>query len=288
MQGREFAGGMGYRWGFQNQEVDNEIRGDGNAVNYSYRIHDPRIARFSAVDPLASSYPWNSTYAFSENRVVSAIEMEGLEAWDLNGDQGTVYGPFKDQESAEEAALDHNTSITMKEVLIKVPPKPLEEYGGVQGDKNTLDIIEISAISGIIPGNSSGFSFGVDLGTGKHWLGPTLILAGQPINALKPVGVLGSRPGSSIASRTLSKAIPHTFTNTLGKEIGTKVASTVGTNVIGRAMGRFVPYVGWGITAYDIWDNRNLVHGYIESLQTTNFDHKYRIDGTWNTEWHVR
>ena len=132
MQGREFAGGIGYRWGFQNQEVDNEIKGDGNAVNYSYRIHDPRIARFSAVDPLASSYPWNSTYTFSENRVVSAIELEGLEAWDLNGDKGTVFGPYKDQESADKAALDPNTSITMKEVLIRVPPKSIANNGAEQ------------------------------------------------------------------------------------------------------------------------------------------------------------
>jgi hypothetical protein len=31
------------------------------------------------VDPLASDYPWNSTYAFSENRIVDGVELEGLE-----------------------------------------------------------------------------------------------------------------------------------------------------------------------------------------------------------------
>jgi hypothetical protein len=31
------------------------------------------------VDPLFKSFPWNSSYAFSENRVVDAIELEGLE-----------------------------------------------------------------------------------------------------------------------------------------------------------------------------------------------------------------
>ena len=130
MQGRDFAGGMGYRWGFQNQEVDNELSGDGNAVNYSYRIHDPRIARFSAVDPLTSSYPWNSTYAFSENRVVSAIELEGLEAWDLNGDKGTVFGPYKNQESAEKAASDPGTCIILKQVTVRVPQISTRSYGG--------------------------------------------------------------------------------------------------------------------------------------------------------------
>ena len=59
-----------YRYGFQNQEKDDEIKGEGNSVNYTFRMHDPRLGRFFAVDPLASKYPYNSTYAFSENRVI--------------------------------------------------------------------------------------------------------------------------------------------------------------------------------------------------------------------------
>ncbi|MFD2561232.1 DUF6443 domain-containing protein [Aquimarina rubra] len=68
-----------YRYGFQGQELDNEIKGEGNSVNYKYRMHDPRIGRFFAVDPLAPDYPWNSPYAFSENRVIDGVELEGLE-----------------------------------------------------------------------------------------------------------------------------------------------------------------------------------------------------------------
>jgi hypothetical protein len=69
-----------YRYGFQNQEKDDEVKGAGNSVNYKYRMHDTRVGRFFAVDPLASKYPWNSPYAFSENRVLDAVELEGLEA----------------------------------------------------------------------------------------------------------------------------------------------------------------------------------------------------------------
>jgi RHS repeat-associated protein len=67
------------RHSFQGQEKDDEIKGDGNSINYTYRMHDPRIGRFFAVDPLAYSYPWNSPYAFSENRVIDGIDLEGLE-----------------------------------------------------------------------------------------------------------------------------------------------------------------------------------------------------------------
>lgn len=68
-----------YRYGFQGQERDDEIKGKGNSVNYAYRMHDPRIGRFFAVDPLAAEYSYNSPYAFSENRTVDAVELEGLE-----------------------------------------------------------------------------------------------------------------------------------------------------------------------------------------------------------------
>ena len=43
-------------------------------------MHDPRVGRFFAVDPLAPKYPHNSPYAFSENRVIDMVELEGLEA----------------------------------------------------------------------------------------------------------------------------------------------------------------------------------------------------------------
>jgi RHS repeat-associated protein len=66
-----------YRYQFQNQEVDEEFW-DG-AVSYKYRIEDPRLGRFFSVDPLAPKYAYNSSYAFSENRVVDSIELEGLE-----------------------------------------------------------------------------------------------------------------------------------------------------------------------------------------------------------------
>ncbi len=69
-----------YRYGFQGQEKDDEIRGgEGNSLNYTFRMHDPRVGRFFARDPLESKFPWNSPYAFSENRVIDGVELEGLE-----------------------------------------------------------------------------------------------------------------------------------------------------------------------------------------------------------------
>ncbi len=71
-----------YRYGFQGQEKDDEIKGEGNSLNYTFRMHDPRVGRFFATDPLEARYPWNSPYAFSENNVIRYVELEGLEIGD--------------------------------------------------------------------------------------------------------------------------------------------------------------------------------------------------------------
>ena len=69
-----------YRYGFQGQEKDDEIKGGkGCSLNYTFRMHDPRVGRFFAVDPLTKKYPHNSPYAFSENRVIDGTELEGAE-----------------------------------------------------------------------------------------------------------------------------------------------------------------------------------------------------------------
>ncbi len=87
LSGRDFkkAGAKEFAFGFQGQLEDDEIKGDGNSLNYEYRMHDPRLGRFFAVDPLAAKYPHNGPYNFSENRLIDGIELEGLEVYLING-----------------------------------------------------------------------------------------------------------------------------------------------------------------------------------------------------------
>jgi RHS repeat-associated protein len=42
-----------YKYGFQGQEMDDEVKGqEGTSLNYEYRMHDPRVGRFFAVDTM--------------------------------------------------------------------------------------------------------------------------------------------------------------------------------------------------------------------------------------------
>lgn len=68
-----------YRYGFQGQEKDDEVKGEGNSLNYTFRMHDPRIGRFFTVDPLTEKYPFWTPYSFSGNIVINSAELEGLE-----------------------------------------------------------------------------------------------------------------------------------------------------------------------------------------------------------------
>lgn len=69
---------LGYRYGFQGQEHDDEITGTSTQIAFKYRIEDARIGRFFSIDPLTASYPHYSSYSFSGNRLIDMIELEGL------------------------------------------------------------------------------------------------------------------------------------------------------------------------------------------------------------------
>lgn len=78
MKELSFEGG-GFRFGFQGQEEDHEVKGDNNLIAYKYRGHNSRIGRFVQVDPVIKEYPWYSSYQFAGNKVIQFVELEGLE-----------------------------------------------------------------------------------------------------------------------------------------------------------------------------------------------------------------
>jgi len=89
--GRQFTSSTSYRYGFNGKENDNDIgKGTGNQQDYGMRIYDPRVARFLSVDPLTRKYPELTPYQFASNTPIRAIDLDGLEAVQVQlGGRGT-------------------------------------------------------------------------------------------------------------------------------------------------------------------------------------------------------
>nr|WP_262901665.1 RHS repeat-associated core domain-containing protein [Edaphocola aurantiacus] len=70
-----------YKFGFNGQEKDNELKGKGNSYDFKFRMYDSRLGRFLSQDPLMKVYPWNSVYAFAENTPIQSLDLEGAEKY---------------------------------------------------------------------------------------------------------------------------------------------------------------------------------------------------------------
>lgn len=65
----------GYSYGFQGQERDDEVSGNGNSYDFGARIYNSRIGRFFSIDPQARSF--ESPYAFAANNPIAYIDING-------------------------------------------------------------------------------------------------------------------------------------------------------------------------------------------------------------------
>ena len=69
--------GVENKYKYQGQERQDEL--GLNWDSFKYRNYDMAIGRFMSIDPLAEDYPYNSTYAFQENKLGLGTELEGKE-----------------------------------------------------------------------------------------------------------------------------------------------------------------------------------------------------------------
>lgn len=149
-----------YRYGFQGQEKDDELKGEGNSLNYKYRMHDPRVGRFFAVDPLSKEYPHYTPYSFSGNKVIHKNELEGLEETNL-----IIYNNLQDATALITAMNEGDIERVLLEVNKSIRDGVAEQHKW----QNVIDddVLQVSVVG---PDNSSTIS--LFRATSKHqsWL----------------------------------------------------------------------------------------------------------------------
>tara|TARA_B110000967_G_C18870439_1_gene555101 strand:- start:736 stop:1632 length:897 start_codon:yes stop_codon:yes gene_type:complete len=153
-----------FTFGFQGQEGDDEVSGQGNSYVFKYRIHDPRLGRFLSVDPLGSSYPWNSPYAFAENRVIDGVDLEGAEWKDYLRKINNIYeavlkvkkafeivvGAFKTVNDAVAVADQYDVKVTGKfTASVKfglTGGLDIKHAGGIRSEIMAVQLIKVTGI----------------------------------------------------------------------------------------------------------------------------------------------
>ena len=72
------SGANPYRYLYQGQEMDDEVKGEGNSYDFGARMYNCRLGIFLSIDPLANQRAWMSPYNFVQNNPIMRIDPDGL------------------------------------------------------------------------------------------------------------------------------------------------------------------------------------------------------------------
>jgi len=146
IKSREFVGFDSYKYAFNGQEKDDEIKGAGDSYDFNFRIYDPRLGRFLSTDPLSKSYPYYTPYQFAGNNPIKYIDLEGLEQgeWDMTNNNKPLIVPvtYKNVEFLVVFKFDENGQTNS--VTIKALQEKKNRRGDVVSSKQFSATVQIS------------------------------------------------------------------------------------------------------------------------------------------------
>lgn len=103
----------GYRFGFNGQEKDDEVKGPGNSLDFGARIYDPRIGRWLTRDPEEQLYTPVSPYVFALDDPIYFTDPNGKTIRDANGKIVTIF--YNDE--GEVTGFDNDIDVGTREFL---------------------------------------------------------------------------------------------------------------------------------------------------------------------------
>ncbi|THV62048.1 RHS repeat-associated core domain-containing protein [Chryseobacterium candidae] len=167
-----------YSYKYQSQELQ-----ETGFYSFKWRNYMPDVGRFFNIDPLSEKYAYQSHYNFSENRVVNARELEGLEAVPINGNECDIQWKVK---------INNNLGADYSKTLLSDTSKILSQNGV------TINVVE-----------DANATFTVNLENPKVDLKNMQLINGE-----------SAMDGDTYGGAVTSKDSPRTLAHELGHKAG--------------------------------------------------------------------
>jgi RHS repeat-associated protein len=125
MPGRNYVAANSYRYGFNGQEKDNEVYGEGNEYDFGARVYDPRVSRFFSIDPYTNVFPYNTPYSFAINCPTLFVDEEGGKPRKPRWISHPIILLF----DSKEVKLAKKFALATNSLFMKIPKASRDEYG---------------------------------------------------------------------------------------------------------------------------------------------------------------
>jgi RHS repeat-associated protein len=129
----------GYRYGFNGKEYDNEVKGEGNSIDFGARAYDSRVGLWLSVDPLQAKYPNITPYHFAAGNPVNFIDVDGKDI--IHFMKTTTHFPRR--QVSDGFYIGGISSISNRIAHIKAPGKDVFFYDVVQKSFSAHDGLSV-------------------------------------------------------------------------------------------------------------------------------------------------
>jgi RHS repeat-associated protein len=140
LDGRTVEGDF-YRRGFNGMEKDDEVKGEGNSIDFGARMYDPRLGRWLSLHPILKHH--ESPFSCFSNNPITNIDPDGMDTLDVIKANGKIRNYTKGGENDVFRIVDDNGKVLEKLSVKAGAISNKWAYNDEKNKKNDLDVIQM-------------------------------------------------------------------------------------------------------------------------------------------------